>query len=166
MRRVSSLIEVRFHRPSPIRFCAGFYAVVFVGVIAHYYPYRVDRPEVIHFQPTPEQQEYYDTAFDLQQIKYQETARRTAKAFHVREKVAGFIADYHLNGAHVLEVGSGEGSLQDLAEDYTGLDISATARRNYHKRFVQADARAMPVPDGDFDAIWTIWVLEHVPNPE
>jgi SAM-dependent methyltransferase len=31
---------------------------------------------------------------------------------------------------------------------------------------VQADARAMPFRDGEFDAAWTIWVLEHVPNPE
>ena len=51
-------------------------------------------------------------------------------------------------------------------EDYTGLDISATARAKYHKRFVQADARAMPFRDGEFDAAWSIWVLDHVPNPE
>ena len=55
---------------------------------------------------------------------------------------------------------------QDIVEDYTGLDISATARAKYHKRFVQADVRAMPFADGEFDAVWTIWVLEHVPNPE
>jgi SAM-dependent methyltransferase len=24
----------------------------------------------------------------------------------------------------------------------------------------------MPFPDGTFDALWTIWVLEHIPNPE
>jgi len=76
------------------------------------------------------------------------------------------VANNRLSRARVLEVGSGEGSLQDIVEDYTGLDISATARAKYHKRFVQADARAMPFPSGEFDAVWTIWVLEHVPNPE
>jgi len=24
----------------------------------------------------------------------------------------------------------------------------------------------MPFPDGEFDAAWSIWVLEHIPNPE
>jgi len=137
-----------------------------VGVVAHYFPYRADPPEAIHFQPTLEQQEFYDAAFDAQQARYQQTARQAAENFRIKEKVGDFVLKNHLTKAHVLEVGSGEGSLQDLVEDYTGLDISATARRKYHKRFIQADARAMPFPDGEFDAIWTIWVLEHVPNPE
>src|SRR5262249_51163811 len=155
-----------FPRPSAIKFCVCFYALVFAGVVVHYYPYRVDPPEVIHFEPTPAQQDFYNVAFDQNQLRYQQTARRPADFYHVREKLADFIGQNHLSGAHVLEVGSGEGTLQDMVEDYTGLDISATARRKYHKRFVQADARAMPFPDGEFDAVWTIWVLEHVPNPE
>jgi ubiquinone/menaquinone biosynthesis C-methylase UbiE len=24
----------------------------------------------------------------------------------------------------------------------------------------------MPFQDGEFDAVWSIWVLEHIPNPE
>src|SRR5512146_92832 len=38
-----------------------------------------------------------------------------------------------LENAHVLEVGSGAGTLQDIVPDYTGLDISAGARAKYHK---------------------------------
>jgi SAM-dependent methyltransferase len=137
-----------------------------VAVVVHYYPSRTDAPEAIHFQPTPEQQDFYNAAFDPQRARYEVVARDAARVNHIHEKVEGFVADHHLSGGHVLEVGSGEGSLQDIVQDYTGLDISASARANYHKRFVQADARAMPFPDGEFDAAWSIWVLEHVPNPE
>lgn len=56
--------------------------------------------------------------------------------------------------------------MQDEVNDYTGLEISSTARRFYHKRFVHASATLMPLGDSEFDAAWTIWVLEHVPNPE
>ena len=66
----------------------------------------------------------------------------------------------------VLEVGSGQGHSQDIVVDYTGLDISPSAGRHYHKPFVAASATDMPFPDASFDAIWTIAVLEHIPNPE
>jgi ubiquinone/menaquinone biosynthesis C-methylase UbiE len=144
----------------------GVYALAFLLTLFHFYPSRTDPPEAIHFQPTPEQQDFYNVAFDAQQARYEVIARAQARRFHIREDVEGFVAANRLSGSHVLDVGSGEGLLQDIVEDYTGLDISATARPKYHKRFVQADARAMPFPDGAFDAVWTIWVLEHVPNPE
>jgi SAM-dependent methyltransferase len=53
-----------------------------------------------------------------------------------------------------------------LAENYTGLDISPTVARFYHKKFVIGSATAMPFPDDSFDGLWSIWVFEHVPNPE
>ena len=159
-------MALRFFRPSPLRVVAGAYALFLLVTIAHFYPVRTDPPEAIHFQPTPEQQNFYNVAFDAQQARYEVMASRGAKTFQVRDEVEKFVSGNRLSGAHVLEVGSGEGSLQDVVEDYTGLDISATARAKYHKRFVQADARAMPFRDGEFDAVWTIWVLEHIPNPE
>lgn len=109
---------------------------------------------------------FYNAAFNAQQARYEVMAREGARLAHIREKVGLFVETYHLQKARVLDVGSGEGSLQDMVEDCTGLDISATARAKYHKPFVQADARAMPFPDGQFDAVWSIFVLEHVPNPE
>jgi SAM-dependent methyltransferase len=141
-------------------------ALAFLATVIHFYPTRTDPPEAIHFQPTPEAQDFYNTAYDAQQARYEVNARAKARLFRIRETIEEFVATYHLSRAHVLDVGSGEGLLQDVVEDYTGLDISATARAKYHKRFVQADARAMPFPDGSYDAVWTIWVLEHVPNPE
>jgi SAM-dependent methyltransferase len=153
-------------RPSPLKLCLALYAVIFLAILVHFYPGRTDPPEAIHFQPTPDQQVFYNAAFDPQQSRYEAIARNAAKMFHTTDRVAQFVDTYHLSKAHVLDVGSGEGLLQDVVEDYTGLDISATARAKYHKPFVQADARAMPFPDGQFDALWTVFVLEHVPNPE
>jgi len=151
---------------TPLKACLALYSVVFLAIVWHYYPKRTDPPEAIHFQPTREAQVFYDAAFDAQQARYEQVARAAAKRFHIKDNVTAFVDKYHLTKGHVLEVGSGEGLLQDVVPDYTGLDISATARLKYHKRFVQADARAMPFPDNEFDAVWTIWVLEHVPNPE
>jgi len=65
-----------------------------------------------------------------------------------------------------LDIGSGGGSLQDAAQNYTGLDISPTAARFYHKKFVVGSATAMPFPDNSFKGAWSIAVLEHVSNPE
>ena len=166
MRQHLTSCVVSFRKPSPLVLCGLTYLVFLIAIICHFYPSRVDAPEAIHFQPTSEQQDFYNSAFDPRQARYEEVARDAAQQFHIKDDVQTFVARNHLNRAHVLEVGSGEGLLQDVVEDYTGLDISATARRKYHKRFVQADARAMPFPDGEFDAIWTIFVLEHVPNPE
>lgn len=81
-------------------------------------------------------------------------------------RIVDFVETYNLRQAKVLEVGAGTGKLQDVVDDYTGLDISASSRRHFHKPFLQASATAIPVPDESFDAVWTINVLEHVPHPE
>jgi SAM-dependent methyltransferase len=36
----------------------------------------------------------------------------------------------------------------------------------YHKKFVLGSATALPFQDNSFDGLWSIWVFEHVPNPE
>jgi ubiquinone/menaquinone biosynthesis C-methylase UbiE len=151
---------------SPLFLCGLSYAFVYLAIMIHFYPFRVDHPEPISFTPTAEQQQFYDAAFAAREARYESIARNAARLYHIEDNVRGFVERNHLSRAHVLEVGSGAGALQDLVDDYTGLDISATARRNYHKRFVQADARAMPFQDNEFDAVWTVWVLEHIPNPE
>jgi SAM-dependent methyltransferase len=132
------------------------------------FPYHTDRPEKITFRPAAADQKFYDQTYtqDERQLKYVQIARRAAEEAHVAENIAGFVQTYRLQNARVLEVGAGSGLLQDQVRDYTGLDLSATARRYFRKPFVQADARAMPFPAESFDAAWSIWVLEHVPNPE
>src|SRR5258708_3429785 len=54
----------------------------------------------------------------------------------IKEQIDAFVKRYVLNDGAVLDIGSGGGSLQDAAQNYTGLDISPTAARFYHKKFV------------------------------
>jgi SAM-dependent methyltransferase len=81
-------------------------------------------------------------------------------------QASGFVRANGLQGKRVLEVGSGEGYLQDLVDDYTGLDLAGENRRFYHKPFVEASATAMPFGANEFDASWSFYVFEHVVNPE
>ena len=89
--------------------------------------------------------------------------REAAIGQGIPEQVRAFVGAYNLKDKRVLEVGAGSGLLQDAVADYTGLDISPTARQFFHKPFVLGSATAMPFPDNAFDAVWSIWVLEHIP---
>ena len=77
-----------------------------------------------------------------------------------------FVTQFDLIKRRCLEVGSGRGAFQDIVPDYTGTDLSDVVAQNYHKPFFTANAEDLPFDDNSFDAIWTITVLEHVPNPE
>ena len=65
-----------------------------------------------------------------------------------------------------LEVGCGMGMLQDIVDDYTGIDVAEIAADRFHKPFVCAPAEALPFPDNSFSGIWSYAVLEHVDDPE
>jgi hypothetical protein len=110
------------------------------------FPYQTDPPQRIDFHPDAPEQRFYDQAYlereRQKEEQYTAVARRAARIYGIEEMVGGFVRNYGLEHAHVLEVGAGSGLLQDQVEDYTALDISATARRYFHKPFVQADARA------------------------
>lgn len=53
-----------------------------------------------------------------------------------------------------------------MVEDYTGIDISDSVRPYIRKAFFRYSAARLPFNDNEFDAIWTIHVLEHIPGPE
>ena len=97
---------------------------------------------------------------------YKESAERATLISKTPKLAADFVERYRLKDKKVLEVGAGSGQLQDIVEDYTALEISRSARRFFHKPFVEASATHMPFPDNTFDAIWSFRVLEHIPNPE
>ena len=147
--------------------------VVAGALILVYFPYSSDAG--LSEQEMQKTRDYYAEAYKAppkeepdtpQSERYVKIATDAANEVNVDGLVRSFVADYGLAGKHVLEVGSGRGNLQDLVEDYTGLDISSSVSRFYHKPFVLGSATAMPFPDNSFDAVWTVWVLEHIPAPE
>ena len=80
--------------------------------------------------------------------------------------------------ARVLEVGCGVGAeLELLLQNFptlslTGIEIdarhlqAAKDRLSDRVTLLQGDAKSLPFPDHTFDAVLTIWVLEHVDDPE
>lgn len=105
---------------------------------------------------------FYDAEYKKQSYAFVHDA---GKHFFSRE-LKEFIAKYNLHDKRCLEVGCGRGAFQDLVEDYTGLDISREVRRYMHKPFIAGSATDLPFSDDHFDALWSVTVLEHVPEPE
>ena len=73
-----------------------------------------------------------------------------------------------LKGRTVLELGCGASPQDHLGRDYIGVDISQKALEKGRGRGmrVQADITSLPFPDDSIDAVLTIAVLEHIPEPE
>lgn len=146
--------------------------VMAAGLTIGFFPRATDAPLTAGEQA--ELERYYAAAYEdarsapdaEQDSAYVRIAESAAAANQVEEAIRIFVQAFGLRDKRVLDVGAGRGYLQDLVDDYTGLDISPTARRFFHKRFVQGSATHMPLQDDAFDAAWSIWVLEHVPNPE
>ncbi len=148
---------------------------MFVLVVAACFPYDTD-PQKAHIVATGKARTFYDSAYEApkapskeereEEEKYTRIAEAAAKNNNITGMIAEFVRSHRLEDKRVLDVGAGRGYLQDMVANYTGLDISATARRYFHKTFIHASATDMPFRDGEFDALWSIWVLEHIPNPE
>ena len=151
---------------------AGLVLIIVISAI--HFPYDVDAP--LTREEVEAAQKYYTEAYrkpvsenqerSEYETKYIRVAEAAANDFRIEEQIGAFVKRFNLSDQPVLEIGSGRGYLQDAAQNYTGLDISPTVARFYHKKFVLGSATAMPFPDNSFEAIWSIWVFEHVPNPE
>lgn len=153
---------------------AAFLTAALLGAV--YFPYDVDDPALETDVTTLEADEFYEEVYAGEEPQneaetesdheYVVIGREAGESLGATAAVEQFVEEYGLEDARVLEVGAGSGQLQDIVEDYTGLDIAASAARYFHKPFVHGSATDMPFRDDEFDAVWTVWTLEHVPNPE
>ena len=147
----------------------GAYAVLVVFVIALHFPMGVDS-QVAPISVVQEAETYYETVYtepaEGGDSSYVAKGQIVAEHENIAPRLETFTSEFHLQQARTLEVGAGSGTLQDIVEDYTGLDIAASAARYFHKPFVHGSATDLPFQDSEFDVCWTIWTLEHVPNPE
>lgn len=147
-----------------------------VGLTALHFPRKTDAVAT-HGASTGAYREFYEDSYappesSANRITSYEagTSQRPSAAGTPEDQnaraVRDFVNSYALQEKRILEVGAGTGGLQDIVADYTGLDIAETARRYFHKPFVQGSATSLPFPDNSFDVVWTVAVLEHVPQPE
>jgi ubiquinone/menaquinone biosynthesis C-methylase UbiE len=148
------------------------YLLLLAVTTAIHFPYHTDAPVPLSLKQSASKfyEEIYsvagDAPADTNGADYIETAKGAVQHDNVVPRVTRFAQQMGLMNKRVLDVGAGTGYLQDVVPNYVGLDISSTAKRFFHKPFVEASATDMPFHDGEFDAAWSIWVLEHVPNPE
>lgn len=147
-----------------LRILAVFFSIIVLIAIAHF-PYDSDAP--LTHQEMEAARTFYTKAYTQSFVDNRERFESEAEYLDgIKEQIGAFVKRYNLDDGAVLDIGSGGGYLQDATQNYTGLDISPTAARFYHKKFVVGSATAMPFQDGSFDGAWSIAVFEHIPNPE
>jgi SAM-dependent methyltransferase len=67
----------------------------------------------------------------------------------------------------VLEIGVGSGKLENISDDYIGLDISFESLKRIKKRpYICASAEQIPLRSESLSFIFSIATLEHIPFPE
>ena len=160
-------------RPAPLgrvflRTLLPFLGIV-TALVVHYFPTGIDT-----LREDPEQdrrliQSFYGSVYQGAEVnssgEYVKMGREQTE-LGLKRVFSGYVAKYGLADKRVLEVGAGSGQLQDLVPDYTGLDLAPEAKRFFHKPFVAASATAMPFRDHQFEALWSVYTLEHIPHPE
>lgn len=141
--------------------CGVVALIMLLGIL--YYPYSTDDPALEMSLDALAANDFYEEVYsgvdeapsaapetsdaESADHEYVVMGRDAGESMGANEAVAEFARKYRLEDAHVLEVGAGSGQLQDIVEDYTGLDIAASAARYFHKPFVHGSATDLPFAD-------------------
>jgi ubiquinone/menaquinone biosynthesis C-methylase UbiE len=148
----------------------AIYAALLAVTTAIHFPYHTDF--VVPSSVKQSASDFYAQIYagdsrDLSNgAEYIQTAKAAIQHEDVVPRITRFVEQMGLKDKRILDVGAGTGYLQDVVPNYVGLDISSTAKRFFHKPYVEASATNMPFQADEFDGLMSIWVLEHVPNPE
>ncbi len=155
-------------------FAACVLVLASCALTALHYPWDTDLAHETPRGANPRR--YYEEAYrpDSQQStgpfsendEYVQKARAHAMEAAIPRAIESLVQKYNLQGGRALELGAGSGLLQDVVDNYVGIDISSNAKRFFHRPFVVASGTRLPFRDDSFDIAWSIWVLEHVNNPE
>lgn len=81
------------------------------------------------------------------------------------KKIKSCLKIHKLKAPKCLEIGSGNGKLQNVVLDYTGIDIAESLSKFYKKPYyVVSKDGSYPFKDNNFDLIFTNATFEHIPD--
>ena len=102
---------------------------------------------------------------------YRKIASEYASDFNLycQKRFISLINSYLGKGQPVLDIGCGNGYIMGnlKANSVIGIDqcFEMLAQGN-NKNFLCADAENLPFPKDSFDAVYSVDLLEHIPNPD
>jgi len=105
---------------------------------------------------------------------YNEIADEFNQTRNKHDSLMDDLKEYIKEDEKILDLGCGNGRLYQLFSehniDYAGVDFAENlvkiAKENYGNYFKTADILNLPFPDENFDSVWSIAVLHHIPSTE
>jgi hypothetical protein len=123
-------------------FVLTYLCLIVINAILHF-PYATDRQSATEHDKAAAN--FYKWAYAAptavtreereKEEVYVQLGERNARIFNIDGLVRRFVTENGLQHKRVLDIGAGRGYLQDMVDDYVGLDISTTAQHYFHKPY-------------------------------